>query len=154
MRKPQYKKVSGSQVGKNSHKIVGCEGCNFAAIPKMYPDLKTGKECPRCKEAKVRVFDSKAEHQRACELQMLQRSGYISDLKYQVRYSLHAVSPEGKKIKLYAYVTDFTYMEKNKLVIEDVKGYNKGKYIVTDVAMMKIKHFEAEYGLKVDIIGR
>lgn len=35
-----------------------------------------------------------------------------------------------------------------------IKGYNKGNYIVTDVAMMKIKHFEAEYGQKVEIVGR
>lgn len=160
IRKPRYKKVPGSQVGKNSHKIIGCEGCNFAAIPKMYPELKTGKECPRCKEAKVRVFDSKAEHQRACELQMLQRNGNIKNLKYQPRFNLHATTPLGDKVKLYAYVADFQYEDVSptrdiKLVIEDTKGITKsGQIVITDVAQMKIKHFEAEYGIEVKISGR
>lgn len=158
MKKLHYKKVSGAQVGKRSHKTIGCESCNFATIPAVSPTLKTGSQCPSCKAAKVRVFDSKAEHQRACELQMLARVGKVSDIKYQPRFPLHVVSPEGKKVKIYTYVSDFEYTDLTKpekpIVIEDVKGYNRGKYIVTDVAMMKIKHFEVEYGKKIEIIGR
>lgn len=154
----RYKKVSGGQVGKRAHKIIGCESCNFAGLPSLFPDLKTGSVCPRCKDAKVRVFDSKAEHQRACELQILERMNRIKDIKYQPRYPLHAVSPSGKKVKLYTYVSDFEYTDltepDNPVIIEDVKGYTKGKYVVTDVAMMKIKHFETEYGKKVKLIGR
>lgn len=65
-------------------------------------------------------FDSKKECRRFQELQMLERSGIISDLKTQVRFEI-VPKKNGNKRARY-YVADFTYMENGKRIIEDVKS--------------------------------
>jgi hypothetical protein len=150
----KYKKVSGGQVGRRAKKILGCELCSFAGLPLLFPRLKTKSKCPTCGKDSLRMFDSKAEHGRACELQIKEKQGTISTLTYQPRLPLHAVSPEGKKIKLYTYVCDFSYERLGEVVYEDVKGKSGGALIVTDVSAMKIKHCEAEYEIKIELVGR
>ena len=169
MAKPQhirhYTKVSGSQLGKNAKKITGCESCNFMEMKK--PEHKTGAQCPRCGNPTLRVFDSQAEFQRACELRLLRDKGLISDLSFQVRYPLTVYPNDtidgtdghnsGEAQHLCFYIADFTYRDLSKaadgdgFVVEDVK--NKSM-VVTEIALHKMKHFELQYGIPVTIVGR
>ena len=64
-----------------------------------------------------RRFASKAEAKRYGELQLLERTGAIRDLRCQPRYVLDI---DGDKVG--TYVGDFSYEEKGKEVCEDVKG--------------------------------
>lgn len=164
-----YTMASGRDIGSKSTKILGCEVCNFAKAYKSKAKcekdgeefLNTGAECPRCETNSLRVFDSRAEHTRSCELKLLQSSGHISDLLYQIPFTLHAPSFDtGEPIALCKFVPDFTYTEYVKdsdgndvedFIVEDVK--NKSG-VMTETAAMKIKHFEIEYGIDVRITGR
>ena len=83
-------------------------------------------------------FDSKGEHRRWGELELLLKAGKITDLDRQVRFQLHA---NGKKIG--AYVADFVYQMDGKAVVEDFKGFRTSLY------RWKKKHFEAEYGFPI-----
>lgn len=77
---------------------------------------------------KISGYDSKKEKQRACELKLLQKAGYISDLKEQVRFELipaQYIIEYGKKRcieKSCYYIADFTYFENGSLIVEDVKS--------------------------------
>jgi ribosomal protein S8 len=66
-------------------------------------------------------FDSKKEASRYAQLKLLEKNGYISDLKLQVRFEI-VPKKNGNKRARY-YVADFVYSEKNQKVIEDVKSY-------------------------------
>ena len=117
---------------------------------------KTGDVCPRCALPCLRVYDSQAEFGRAQELKILRDKREIFDLEFQRAFVLHAPSSSRTPVPLYKYVSDFTYYlpvkdKEPKLVVEDVKP--KGG-IVTDVFMMKKKHFEAEYGIDIVIVER
>jgi hypothetical protein len=116
---------------------------------------RTGAQCPRCGNPTVRVFDSQAEFHRACELRLMRDAGKIENLSYQVKYSLKVGENH-----LCFYVADFTYLEpdpkpddpeRQKFVVEDVK--NKSM-VVTEIALHKMKHFELQYGIEVNIVGR
>lgn len=78
-------------------------------------------------------YDSKREAKRAWELQLLEREGMISDLKYQVEFELVPAQrgDDGKVIeKSVAYRADFTYLENGALVVEDSKGARTKDYII------------------------
>ena len=62
-----------------------------------------------------RIFASKAEARRGEELALLQYSGLISDLEYQVRFVLS----EKPRVTI---TVDFAYTENGVRVYEDVKG--------------------------------
>lgn len=180
----RFKRVSGNAVGRNSKRIVGCENCNFMQLHSPSPKatnsashevaatgmkevivngevtkqpFATGDLCPRCNLKRLRVYDSQAEFGRAQELKILQSNGDIFFLEFQVPFMLHAVTPQGVQVPLYKYVADFTYRtiptadKPAEYIVEDVKP--KGG-IVTDVFMMKKKHFEAEYGIDLKIVER
>lgn len=66
------------------------------------------------------VFDSKKEASRYQELRMLEKGGFISDLKLQVRFSICPKFGANKRERF--YVADFVYKEGGKSVIEDVKS--------------------------------
>ena len=168
-------KVSGGQVSSKAKKVYGCDNCNHmeshAAVkvqltkpndigyhdplkPAKMP--KTGDACPRCNNKSLRLFDSTAEFTRAQELKLLQKNGNIRDLEYQVVYQLHVPSYENTciTVPLCKYITDFTYIEltdtnQEDFIVEDVKGN-----VVTEVAAMKMKMFELEYGIPVRITQR
>lgn len=165
----QFTKVSGAQLGKGAKRIAGCEICNFmemafAKTHELYKEHhRTGAQCPRCGQPTVRVFDSKAEFQRACELKLLVKAGKIRDLEYQPVFPLYIVcgsDPKGMKL-LCNYVADFSYFETSDksqdtfsqatFVVEDVKN---SKGVVTELALHKMKHFEMQYGIEVTLIGR
>ncbi len=66
-------------------------------------------------------FDSKKEALRYAQLKLLEKQGFISDLKLQVRFEICPKKNNNKRARY--YVADFVYSEKNQKVIEDVKSY-------------------------------
>ena len=62
-------------------------------------------------------FDSKREFRRWNELIMLERAGEICKLKRQVTFPI-----EMSGVKICRYIADFTYEEKGRLIVEDVKS--------------------------------
>jgi Protein of unknown function (DUF1064) len=87
------------------------------------------------------IFDSEAEAKRYGELKLLEKDGNITGLTIHPR-SLLIVH---KKI-IGIYEADFSYESLGHPIVEDVKG------MITPLAKWKIKHFEAQYGIKVRII--
>jgi hypothetical protein len=152
----QFTRVSGSSIGKNATKLVGCEGlnCQFMladTVNKLEATpLKTGSLCPLCSQKTVRVFDSRAEFQRAQELKMLVKAGKIKNLEFQVRFPLNVTSFNCKNTLLYTYVSDYCYEEDGEYVVEDVKNKN----VISDIAATKLKHFAIQYGFEVKIVTR
>lgn len=97
------------------------------------------------KNTKIEVdgikFDSIKESKRYGTLKLLQKAGEISDLKLQVRMDI-LVSDK----KIAVYIADFTYMEKGRYVVEDVKSDFTRK---NPVYRLKKKLIEAIYNLKI-----
>ena len=73
--------------------------------------------------SKIR-FDSKKEAERYNYLKTQEKLGRIRNLKLQHHFSLVGthMNSDGEKIRGMDYVADFTYMDGNTLVIEDVKS--------------------------------
>lgn len=73
-------------------------------------------------------YDSNKEKHRADELKLLQRAGQISNLKEQVRFELipsqYGIVNGKKKCIEQAcfYIADFTYVENESFIVEDVKS--------------------------------
>lgn len=94
-------------------------------------------------------FQSKAELERYTFLRGLEVYGVLSGLEYQYRCPLHAINRRGEKIHVGYYIADFVFRLNNRQIIEDLKG----KGLAPDaLSSWKIKHFEAEYGQKIEII--
>ena len=75
-------------------------------------------------------FDSKREAARYGELLLLQRGGKIANLKLQPRFVLAnpvKFSDEARTKPALRYVGDFSYLEGNRLVVEDVKSPSTAK---------------------------
>ncbi len=89
------------------------------------------------------TFDSKKEARRYSELKLLEKTDLIRDLELQKRYELQAKYKNGlgKGIRKIEYVADFVYydVKKDKVVVEDVKGYK------TDIYKLKKKLFEKQH---------
>lgn len=177
-RKPSFKVSSGSAIGKRAKKIVGCECCNFAQpheikfTPKPTArspkpkarKYRTSDICPRCENTSIRVFDSKAEYIYGEELKILENTGEIRNVCYQVRFDLHAHNAKddgSAPEKVTTYIADFTYFTKEseeypdgQFVVVDVKGGNQNKVVVSPEAKLKLNWMNAEYGIDVQIIGR
>jgi hypothetical protein len=95
-------------------------------------------------------FPSKAEARRYGELKLQEDVGDIDCLEVHPKFALHIRNFEGKKEFQGFYVADFRYRDGDgDIIIEDVKGGNATR---TPLSRWKIKHFEAEWGLKVRII--
>jgi hypothetical protein len=101
------------------------------------------------------TFASKAEARRYAELKLLEKAGEIHGLTLQPGFPLVAQSPlESLPTKLGDYRADFLYCRckkrggggKHTWVVEDVKGF------MTPLSRWKIKHCEAQYGIKVEIV--
>lgn len=86
-------------------------------------------------------FDSKAEANRYIELKLLEKSGKISDLELQPKFTLQEkyTNNKGEKVRAITYKADFCYLEGNKIVVEDVKG------VETKEFKIKKKLFENKY---------
>ena len=85
------------------------------------------------------TYDSVKEYRRAKELELLEKSGVIKDLKRQVRFEI-IPSQRGEDGKVaeraVTYVADFVYFEDGKLVVEDTKGYRTKDYIIKRKLML------------------
>ena len=64
-------------------------------------------------------FDSKLEYYRWCDLKLLEKAKQITELKRQVKFVLIDKSKYGREI---SYMADFTYIQGNKLIVEDTKS--------------------------------
>ena len=78
------------------------------------------------------TFDSKKEYFRWRELQLLEKTGKIHNLRRQQRIELlPSQRIDGKVVERpCCYVADFTYEENGKKIVEDAKGYKTTEYII------------------------
>ena len=79
---------------------------------------------------------------------MLERSGYISDLKLQVKYVLiPAQKDESGKVleRECSYIADFVYFDQKaqRTVVEDAKGFKTKDYIIKRKLMLE------RYGIRI-----
>ena len=92
-----------------------------------------------------KVFDSKKEAKRYCELIKLEQAGLIKDLETQKKFLLlDSFKKNGKTYKQISYHADFVYFDvySKKTIVEDVKA---SKNFKTDVYKIKKKLFEFIY---------
>lgn len=77
------------------------------------------------------VFASKREMEAFLALQRAEKAGAIRHLKRQVPFVWEVVyRADGKEyVKKEKYIADFTYMEKNVLVVSDAKGVRTRVYL-------------------------
>ena len=90
-----------------------------------------------------KVFDSKKEAKRYCELIKLEQAGLIKDLETQKKFLLlDSFRKNDKTYKQISYYADFVYFDvhSKKTIVEDVKGGVK-----TEVYKIKRKLFEYKY---------
>lgn len=72
-------------------------------------------------------FDSKKEANRWNELLVMQKNEEISDLQRQVRIEL---IPKQKDERACYYIADFVYIQNDKKIVEDTKGFKTPEYII------------------------
>lgn len=94
------------------------------------------------------VFDSHKEYKRFQYLQLLERGGQISGLIRQ--YSLviqEAFEYQNEHVRAITYNADFFYQTDEKIVVEDVKGFDRRrqKWLTTQVFDLKWKLLKAKY---------
>ena len=93
------------------------------------------------------VFDSRLELSRYEQLRLLERAGYISDLKRQEAFTLIDKSAYGREI---VYKADFTYTEGGKKVVEDTKS----TATKTPLYRLKKRLLAERYGIVIKEIMR
>lgn len=110
-------------------------------LPKKKPSNKFHAE-------KVNGYASRKEYNRAQQLQLLQRSGAISNLREQVTYTLIpaqygscGVDSNGRWSLLERackYVADFVYTDNStgQTIVEDTKGVRTKEYIIKRKLML------------------
>ena len=92
-----------------------------------------------------KVFDSKKEAKRYCELINMEQAGLIKDLETQKKFLLlDTFKKNGKTYKQISYYADFVYFDiySKKTIVEDVKA---SKCFKTEVYKIKKKLFEFIY---------
>lgn len=149
-RPPGLRRIGGATLGLRAHGGYICEACGAQVDRGGF--IIPGKLC--CTLPRPAFFASQAEARRWRLLLLREKGGVIRQLRRQVAYDLHVrlgKAPWGETvppIKLGKYIADFTYFnDTDQLVVEDVKGAG-----LTDIAIWKMKHVEAEYGIKVNIV--
>lgn len=85
-----------------------------------------------------KTFDSKKEAVRWLQLVAMQNAGKISFLQTQKSYTL-----EVNGVLICRYRADFVYIENEKTIVEDCKGFK------TDVYKLKKKLMLAIYGIEI-----
>lgn len=88
------------------------------------------------------TFDSKKEMRRWLDLRTLERAGAISNLQRQVRFFLTGqyaplVSEKGRRL---SYIADFVYLDGNRQIIEDAKGFATPEYKLKKAIMRAMGH--------------
>jgi hypothetical protein len=109
--------------------------------------MKNGKSKYHSKKVTVDnvTFDSVKEYLRFKELSLLERAGKIQKLERQVRYELIPSQCIGGKVveRPCSYIADFVYLEGDKLIVEDCKGFRTPDYIIKRKLMLK------NYGIRI-----
>ena len=89
-------------------------------------------------------YDSRKEYLRHCELKYLEKGGYISDLRRQVKYVLIPSQKENGKCieRECSYYADFVYLDNDtgETVVEDVKGMRTEVYKLKRKLMLWVHH--------------
>lgn len=141
-RSTRFARASGYQIGAKTKRAYVCSNCDCWLEDK-------GQTCPDCGFfGKPIHFDSQSERRRYSQLRLKEKLGEIRDLELQPTYVLLAHHPIYPK-KVCSYVADFRYqiVEGNQMVVEDVKGG-----AITDISALKMKHLEAQEGIKVKLV--
>lgn len=134
-RKNHYFKSKRDAIGR-AKKFHFCLDCRYHQTQKY-------DTCPECGSKNRQYFMSELEMKRGALLLTLQAAGTITNLKFQPRFDLLV-----NGIKISTYVADASYYNhEGHFVVEDTKP----ERFMTDLAKMKIKHFEAQYGLQINI---
>jgi hypothetical protein len=87
------------------------------------------------------IYDSKAEANRAMELDILEKKGLVKNIQRQVKFP---ITIKGKKV--FTYIADFVYDSPSGKVVEDVKG------VRTAMFNLKKKCVEAEYDIIIHLV--
>ena len=109
------------------------------------PNQKKNKYKNKKVSVNGKVFDSKKEAKRYCELIKLEQAGLIKDLETQKKFLLlDSFKKNGTTYKQISYYADFVYFDvcSKKTIVEDVKA---SKYFKTEVYKIKKKLFEFIY---------
>lgn len=110
-----------------------------------FPNQKQNKYKNKKVSVNGKIFDSKKEAKRYCELIKLEQAGLIKDLETQKKFLLlDTFKKNGKTYKQISYYADFVYFDiySKKTIVEDIKA---SKYFKTDVYKIKKKLFEFIY---------
>ena len=100
------------------------------------------------------VFDSKGEYQRWLFLCEAARTGEISGLKRQVRYTLIPTQFRTETVQLktktkevqrvaereITYTADFVYLKNGEIVVEDFKGFPNDRWPLKKAMMLFFHH--------------
>ena len=109
------------------------------------PNQKQNKYKNKKVSVNGKVFDSKKEAKRYCELIKLEQAGLIKDLETQKKFLLlDTFKKNGTTYKQISYYADFVYFDvySKKTIVEDVKA---SKDFKTEVYKIKKKLFEFIY---------
>lgn len=92
------------------------------------------------------MFDSRKEAGRYVELKMLEKAGYITDLRLQQKFVLiPAQKKNGKTVEREcSYIADFVYKENGKTVVEDTKGFRTDTYKIKRKLMLYVHGIEVK----------
>lgn len=93
------------------------------------------------------LFDSAREARRYGELRLLEKGGYISNLRLQVPFELipNQKNIDGKVVeRKVSYIADFVYLDREgRTVVEDSKGMK------TEVYKLKKKLMRYVHGIEI-----
>lgn len=114
--------------------------------PGLPASARQGKYGATRTEVNGITFDSKWEAHRYMELLQLERVDQIQDLQVHVPFGLHVRAPDGETVRIASWTADFQYWREGRMVIEDTKS---GPTRRKEAYVLKRKHFETEYGVRV-----
>ena len=90
------------------------------------------------------IFDSQAEAHHYTELLLRERAGEIHDLRVHPSYLLQPGFKVGAKpYQPISYVLDFSYVEVDHIVCEDVKGFATSEFRIKE-KLFRFKYPEIE----------
>lgn len=152
-------RASGASTGRRAKPQWLCLSCTYVATP-------TEKKCPGPCGGKIERFDSTAEANHFCTLKLRERAGEIFGLRCHPKFDLN-VRPNDynghEGMHVCSYSPDFVYVLKDPhhasgvTVYHEIKPHRKGKNgvkkpILTPESALKIKLFQALYGVKVRFV--
>ena len=149
-------RASGASTGKRAKAQRFCLRCEE-------PVFGAGKNCDICGKPAER-FDSKAEYNHFHKLRLRKMAGEIFALRCHPKFDLNVRSNDNLTVThIGTFSPDFSYARKDPYypdgvtVYDEIKPHRKGKNgvnrpILTREAALKIKLFEAMYGVKVRFV--